>query len=106
MSGPALVSASFDPVSRSVTLGFDQPIMVDEFDGSRLSVYDGSVTLRHYTGDGYELMSATAIVITLAEQGPYATPGVRLTALQGTSIFSADGDEAWLGVTELPLPFP
>jgi hypothetical protein len=100
-----LVAAAY--VSESyVELTFDRAIDVSAMDVGAIRVDDGESKGLWYVGsDVPVLIEPTRVRVLLASAGPTEASGVRLTVNAENGIVASDDGAAWIGVTDLSLPF-
>jgi hypothetical protein len=105
---PVLVAAVYDnDDGPRVTLTFDRAVSVPVLDGGQLIVRENDNV---YDGAGGAIpLDAVTVRVSLVLQDISPGTGIRLTASATTGIVAADppvGGAAWVGVTDLALPFP
>jgi hypothetical protein len=105
-AGLVLVSAWFDDTG-FVILGFDRAIDIAALVGSAIVVNAPIVTDFAYATTGPAALEDPATVrISVVEIGPASGDIVVLNAGAGNGIVAVDDATAWVGVSDLELPFP
>ena len=103
--GLVLVSCAFVP-QVTITMRFDQPINVDNYDGNHIRVYDGDAGL-WYSGTGLtQQLDEFTFQVELAVEDEWTGVGAHLDADSLTGIVGADSGNLWAGVENVTLPFP
>jgi len=98
-----LVSATYDFDVPSVTLTFDQPVSIDDYDGTQVTVDDPVNNGHTYVGTGSATVGPENVVaIALAELGA-ATGSVDVLNATATTGITSTGGVAWAGVTDYPV---
>jgi hypothetical protein len=106
-SAPTLMSAAYDPGGPTLTLGFDQAVDADAFDGAAITVNDPLSLSASYDGTGgATLVSPTTVEVSLTMTGLPSGTVVTLDATAANGIVASGGGAAWAGVTGLELPWP
>lgn len=101
-----LVLAYYDENLAQLTLVFDRAIKIPAFNGSAITVVDGSYDMFIYNGDGpVFIFDGSSVQIPLVITGDYNVDGVRLTAGADTGIIAVNDGGTWPGVTNLILPY-
>jgi len=105
-AGLTLLSAVYDNVGLTLTLGFDRAIDISGYQQASIEVDDGTYTSSSYLcGRDAELVDAQTVEVSLDRMQDDTDPGVFLTAQSNTGIVAVDGSGEWAGVNELALPF-
>ena len=98
-----LLSATYDFDGPSVTLTFDQPINIDDYDGTQITVNDPVNNGHTYVGTVSATVSPDNVVtIVMDELGAATGTTDVLNATATTGITSTSG-AAWAGVTDYPV---
>ncbi len=107
VSGPVLVSASYDELGPVVILTFDRAIDITALDPSAFALDDGVIAGTRYVGtDGSMLIDPQTAQVALMPVEASAAPDTRLTVSADSGIIAADASGTWAGVVNLLLPFP
>ena len=102
-----LVAAVYDKDAYTLTLTFDRPISIADYDGDAITVNDDAQMGLSFDATGSAAVtSPDTAVLGLVEVGPSTGSGQTLTASAGTGIVAADDGGTWAGVSALSLPFP
>jgi hypothetical protein len=105
----ALLGAVYsdEPPAATLTLVFDRPINIAALVGTAIVVDDGAQTYLLYNATGgAELLDPTTVKLTLIAVDSPIGGSILLSATGLSGIVAADDGGTWLGVTNLPLPFP
>jgi hypothetical protein len=109
-TGPVLVAATYDVLTPSLTLTFDRQVQLSGPGGTlnaeTITVHDGVNGIEQLNTPDASGAGTVTLVVTLFPNAAWEGSGVTMTCGAGTGIASAEGGEAWAGVTELELPFP
>jgi hypothetical protein len=104
--GLTLVSAVYDNVALTLTLGFDRAIDISGYNPEVMELDDGTFNSESYlVGKEPGLVDAQTVQIDLEPLTSDSEPGVYLSAPDNTGIVAVDGSGEWAGVSELALPF-
>jgi len=98
-----LVSAYYDFDGPSVTLTFNQPVNIDDYDGSQVTLNDPVNNTHLYVGTGgASLADANVVVVMLDELAASSGTTDVLNASATNGIASMSG-AAWAGVVDYPV---
>ena len=101
-----LLSAVYDNVGLTLTLGFDRAIDISGYNQASIEVDDGTYNSSSYLNDRNPvLVDAQTVQMNLDRTTNDPNPGVFLTAQNNTGIVAVDGSGEWAGCSELSLPF-
>ena len=106
-TGPVLLAASYNAGDVVLTLTFDRAIDISGILVDQIVVFDGNLSIE-MGGTAGDLSQPTpeSMAMVMIENAPYEGEGVRLSVSATNGIVAVEGGGAWLGVTELVLPFP
>jgi len=104
---PVLMGANYDPTGLTLTLVFDRPIDVSGFDGSQVTVNDGTYNLNAYAGASPPTLTDAMTVVIGLNQVIWTEAGdVIMNATTVTGIVAVSDGSQWAGVADLVLPYP
>src|SRR5688572_14932621 len=106
VTGPVLVSASWDVGTLLLTLTFDRAVNATGLQPDTVVVFDGSAVTEYRNNGDVGQPTPESAEILVAEFGEFTGSGVAMTATEPTGIVAIDGGTQWGGVTNLALPFP
>jgi len=98
---PRLVIGMFSPES-GLSLGFDQDVTTDSFDGSQLVVTDPA-SGASYQGTGTPSVSGSTVQVNTTPTGSASGSQTTLNAGAGTGVMAAATNTPWTGVSGFAL---
>src|SRR5688500_8380559 len=106
VTGPVLVSASWDVGATLLTLTFDRAVNATGLQPDSIVVVDGGAVTEYRCNGDVGQPTPESAEILMAEFGEFTGSGIAMNATGGTDIVAVDGGAEWAGVTNLELPFP
>ena len=109
VTGPVLVSATYDVLIPSLTLTFDRAVNLTGEGGGFLNpetitVHDGVNGIEQLNTPDATGAGTATLVVSLYPNDAWVGTGVTMTCGAGTGIVDGDG-VAWAGVSDVVLPF-
>jgi len=102
-----LVAAGYSKDVYTLTLTFDRPIALVDFDGAAITVNDDTQLSLSFAATGTATITAPdTLVLGLDEIGSPTGPGQTFTASGETGIVAVDDGGTWAGASNQALPFP